>query len=489
MNFYLIVVFLYIAFMVTVSIIKSLKVKDQQDFVVSKRNVSTFMMITTLIATWTGAGSLIGGAGLAYRQGLSELWMSVGGWFAIIIIYWLAGRVRHISKYTLPDILEKRYNGAARLLGSMAIIIGCTTIVGYQFKGGAYILELVAGIPWHAGVTIIAIMAITLTALAGMKSIMALDLINGILIIVGILIAVPMLILNLGGVSSVVAAIPPEHLSLFGGRNIIWAAAVFSPVFLLLLGEPSMYQKFSSAKNEKTARKAVAGWIVGIVIVDFTICLLAILGRIKFPNLGAEGHAERVILDIARFGIPQWAGCILLAASMAIVFSTANSFLMAPATNIAHDIIKRFISKDISSKKMIALNRITIAVLGLTAYILLTHFRNVLSMALAAYTMIGAGITPAILAVFFWKRVTTAGGISSILGGMLGTIAAKLAFDIPTVQMYFSQFGIPGNELGEYIIIPAFILATLLLIVVSLLGKPPSENKWKPFFAKSSKQN
>jgi len=108
---------------------------------------------------------------------------------------------------------------------------------------------------------------------------------------------------------------------------------------------------------------------------------------------------------------------------------------------------------------------------------------------LAAYTMIGAGITPAILAVFFWKRVTTAGGISSILGGMLGTIAAKLAFDIPTVQMYFSQFGIPGNELGEYIIIPAFILATLLLIVVSLLGKPPSENKWKPFFAKSSKQN
>jgi len=108
---------------------------------------------------------------------------------------------------------------------------------------------------------------------------------------------------------------------------------------------------------------------------------------------------------------------------------------------------------------------------------------------LAAYTMIGAGITPAILAVFFWKRVTTAGGVSSILGGVLGTIAAKLAFDIPTVQTYFSQFGIPGSELGEYIIIPAFILATVLLVVVSLFGDPPSEDKWKPFFAKSGKRN
>ena len=227
----------------------------------------------------------------------------------------------------------------------------------------------------------------------------------------------------------------------------------------------------------------VIGWIVGIIIVDVLIVTLAILGRVKFPQLGAEGHAERVILDVARYGIPQWAGCLLLTAGIAIVFSTANSFLLAPATNLTHDIIQRFVAKNMSQRAIVIVSRLSVIALGLLAYILLTHFKNVLSMALAAYTMIGAGLTPAILAAFFWKRVTTAGGLASILGGIAGTIGTKLVFDLPNVQAYFTEkFGIPGGELSEYIIIPAASLAIIMLVVVSLLGKKPPEEKWKPFF-------
>jgi len=469
--------------MVGISFYKSFRVKNQKDFMVGGRQVSTFMMVTTLVATWTGAGSLIGGAGLAYRQGFSELWMSVGAWVAILLIYWLAGRVRHIAEFTLPDILEKRYNGAARVFGSIALIIGATTIVGYQFKGGAFVLELVTGIPWQTGVAIMAAMVIILTALAGMKSIVSLDLLNGIMILVAIVIAVPILLFDLGGPSEVVKALPPEYFSLLGGHNIVWAIAIFFPVFFLLLGEPSMYQKFFSAKDEKTAKRSVIGWLIGIIIIDTLIVTLAILGRVKFPNLGAEGHAERVILDVARFGLPAWAGCLLLAGGMAIVFSTANSFLMAPATNLTHDIIQRFIAKNISQKGIVIVNRLTIIILGLLAYILLTHFKNVLSMALAAYTMIGAGLTPAILAAFFWKRVTTAGGVASIIGGIVGTIGTKIVFDMACVQTYFeANWSIPSGELAEYIIIPAFALAAILLIFVSLIDKKPAEEKWRPFF-------
>ena len=178
-------------------------------------------------------------------------------------------------------------------------------------------------------------------------------------------------------------------------------------------------------------------------------------------------------------------GCLLLAAGIAIVFSTANSFLLAPATNVTHDIIQRFIAKDVGQRGIVVINRITIICLGILAYILLTHFKNVLSMALAAYTMIGAGLTPAILAAFFWKRVTTAGGLASIIGGIVGTIATKITFDLPGVQGFFSEkLGIPGAELSEYIIIPAFTIAALLLIFVSLAGKKPPEEKWRPFFEK-----
>lgn len=484
MSVYLYTVIFYLVVMVLIGVSRSRRVHDQQDFMVGGRTVSTILMITTLIATWTGAGSLIGGAGLAYRQGFSELWMSVGAWIAILIVYKLAGRVRHICEYTLPDILEDRYNGVARFFGSIALIIGCTTIVGYQLKGGAYVLEVVAGIPWEKGVAMIAVGVILLTALAGMKSVVSLDLVNGILILAAIMVAVPLLYFDLGGGVAVKAALPPEHFTLFGGRNIVWAIAVFLPVFFLLLGEPSMYQKFFSTKNEATAKHAVIGWVIGIIIVDVLICTLAVLGRAKFPELGATGHPERVILDVARFGLPAWAGCLLLAGGLAIVFSTANSFLLAPATNITHDIVQRFFAKGASQRTIVIVNRLTIVILGVVAYFLLTRFKNVLTMALTAYTMIGAGLTPAILAAFFWKRVTSAGGLSSILGGIAGTIGTKIVFDLPQVQAYFTaNYGIPGDELGEYIIIPAFLLATVLLMVVSLAGKKPPEEKWRPFFS------
>lgn len=472
MSIYFWVVVAYLAVLVGISLWRSFRVKDQKDFMVGGREVSTFLMVTTLIATWTGAGSLIGGAGLAYRQGYSELWMAVGAWIGILIIYFLAGRVRHIAEYTLPDILEKRYNSAARLFGSIALIIGCTTIVGYQFKGGAYVLELTTGIPNHIGIIIMAAAVIVLTSLAGMKSIVSLDLLNGLMIIAGIVVAVPLLVSSVGGVDAVVASLPETHFSLMGGRNAIWALAVFFPVFLLLLGEPSMYQKFFSAKDEKTARRAVVGWIIGIIIVDVLIVTVAILGRVKFPNLGAEGHAERVILDVARHGLPTWAGCLLLTSAIAIVFSTANSFLLAPATNLTHDIIQRFIIKEMKQMTVVVVSRLAVIGLGLVAYILLAHFRNVLTMALAAYTMIGAGLTPAILAAFFWKRVTAAGGLASIIGGIIGTIVTKIVFDMPSVQSYFEvRFAIPGAELGEYIIIPAATVAITALVVVSLAGK------------------
>jgi len=485
MNVYLIVVICYLVLMVGISVYRSFSIKNQKDFMLSNRNVSTFLLVTTLIATWTGAGSLIGGAGLAYRQGFSELWMAVGGWLGIVVTYWFAAKIRHISQFTLPDILEKRYNGFAKLLGSIAIIIAFTTIVGYQLKGGAFVLELTAGIPIETGTLVMAVMIILLTAFGGMKSIVSLDLINGLLIIVAIVIAVPLLIFDLGGPAAVIEAMPAEHFSIFGGHGIVWALAVFFPVFLLLVGEPSMYQKFSSAKDERSARRSVIGWIIGILIVDLFIVALAILGRIKFPQLGAEGHAERVILDVARFGLPAWAGCLLLTGGMAIVFSTANSCLMAPATNATHDIIQRFIVKDMSQRTVVIVNRIMIAVLGILAYFLLTRFSNVLTMSITAYTMIGAALTPALLAAFFWKRVTTAGGVAAILGGIFGTIGAKILIDMQCIQQYcFRTFCIPCEELGEYIIIPAFALSFILLIVVSLAGKPPPEEKWKAFFEK-----
>jgi len=484
-NAYILALILYLGITVVISALRALAVKDQKDFMVGGRKVSTFMMVMTLVATWTGAGSLIGGAGLAYRQGYSELWMSVGAWIGILIVYKWAGRVRKIAEYTLPDLLEKRYNAAARLFGSLAMIIGCVTIVGYQLKGGAYILEVTTNIPWNKGVMIIGAAVIVLTLLGGMRSVVALDLLNGLMILFGIGIAALVLFFDIGGVGGMTSSLPKSHFSILGGHSLVWGISVMLPVLLLLLGEPSMYQKFFSTESESTARKAVIGWVIGVILVDLLICTVAILGRIKFPHLGEEGVAERVILDVARKGLPVWGGVLLLAAALAVIFSTADSFLLTASTNLTHDIIERFIVKGDSKQKIVLINRVVVVLFGVIAYLLLTRFRNVLTMAIAAYTMIGAGVTPAVIAAFFWKRATPGGGLASIIGGIIGTIAAKVACDIVVVQRYFeAHFGIPSSELGEYVMIPAALLAFGMLVLVSLIQSPPAPSKWEPFIEK-----
>ncbi len=94
---YLWVVGLYLVFLIGVSVFRSRAVKTQDDFMVAGRNVPWHLLVGTLVCTWIGSGSLFGGAGLAFREGFSALWMSAGAWVGIIVVYFLAGRVRRIA--------------------------------------------------------------------------------------------------------------------------------------------------------------------------------------------------------------------------------------------------------------------------------------------------------------------------------------------------------------------------------------------------------
>jgi SSS family solute:Na+ symporter/sodium/proline symporter len=245
-----------------------------------------------------------------------------------------------------------------------------------------------------------------------------------------------------------------------------------------------MYQKFFAAKDEHAARRAVIGMIVGVVFIESMLCAIAVIGSSKYfsqaPFAGADGalikaETETIILQVARYDLPIYAGALMMAAAVAIILSTANTFLMIPSTNLARDIYQRFINPQVSKEKIVQIQRLLIVVLGVLAYVMATFFKSILDMAFTAYTMVGAGVTPALLATFLWKRTSIAGGVASIAAGMLVTIAVTTAnFILPEPLME-----------TDYIIIPAASASILTLIVVSLLTSPPPEEKWKPFWAET----
>ena len=100
----------YLILLIAVGAIRSRQVKNETDFMVAGRKLSTGVLVGTLLATWIGSGSIFGGAGLAYDKGLPALWFDAGVWVAIVVLYFVAGRVRRFGQFTVPDILEPRYN-------------------------------------------------------------------------------------------------------------------------------------------------------------------------------------------------------------------------------------------------------------------------------------------------------------------------------------------------------------------------------------------
>ncbi|MDH5644123.1 MAG: sodium:solute symporter family protein [Gemmatimonadota bacterium] len=489
MNWFVTIVFAYPIILVAVSLWRSKSVKSHEDFMVAGRSVPVPLLVGTLVCTWIGSGSLFGGAGLAYRTGIAELWFSFGAWVGLVCVYFIAHRVRKIAQFTVPDILEQRYNATARLLGTLAIILAYVTIAAYQFRGGGWILSIVTegAISPTAGMYITAVTIVAFTAFAGMVSIVTVDIFNGTIITLGVLFALPYLIFANGGIVEVFGNLPDGHLSPLGGHNVLWVFGVAMPTFLLLMGESGMYQKFFAAENAGAARKAVVGMVIGVVIIETAIALLAIVGRSVYPDLMEQtsvvGRAasETVILMIARYGLPTLGGVVLLAAAIAIVLSTGNTFLLVPSTNLSHDIYQRFINPNASETQKLLVQRVSIVAFGALGILLLTQFETVLAMALYAYSLVGASLTPALLAAFLWRRVTPQGGVACLAGG-LGTIVG-LAF-LNRWMDFKMTFG--GTEFdfasSDYIVIPGVIVSIGLMVVVSLLTPASPKEKWGPFF-------
>lgn len=485
MNLYATVLGIIVFTLLAVSVGSLHNVKTKADYLVAGRSLPAFVLIFTLLCSWIGSGSLLGGAENAYRHGFAALWQAGGGWAGLLLIYFIAPRARKFAQFTIPDLLETRYNQTARVLGVIAISFTYTAVTSYQFVGGGDILHLIfpTAITPVLGQFILAAFVIVFTAIAGMASVAYMDVAIGLLATFTLIVALPVLAHRAGGWSAVHAALPATHFQVLGDLSFAQAMELFLPTCLLLLGNQSMYQKFFSAKSEKAATHAVVGWIIGTVILETVIVAIAVVGSALFP--GGEVHDRpREILaysglhgfsaSTAAFGsrLLPLLGALLVGAIFAKIISTANNWLFSPATNLINDVYIRYISPAASNKRTLAISRLMVVFLGIWALYQSLHVQSVLKKSLYAYTIYSAALTPVILAAFFWKRATASAAVASIAVGTFVTITWDTAF---------IHSHVPAILARRDAIFPALIASLLALIVVSLLTPPPTAAQLQPF--------
>src|ERR1700749_2538044 len=230
MTLYILVLCLIVLALLSVSGARLGKVKTKADYLVAGRSLPAFVLVFTLLSSWIGSGSLLGGAENAYKHGFSALWQGGGGWAGLLLIYFIAPRARKFAQFTIPDLLEARYNQTARVLGVIAILFAYTAITSYQFIGGGDILHLVfPSITARHGQEIIAAFVIVFTAIAGMSSVAHMDLAIGLLATVTLIVALPILAHIAGGWSAITASLPATPFQVLGDFSATRALELFLP--------------------------------------------------------------------------------------------------------------------------------------------------------------------------------------------------------------------------------------------------------------------
>ncbi|MBN1272249.1 MAG: sodium:solute symporter family protein [Candidatus Aminicenantes bacterium] len=374
MSTFLVIILIYMAALTIMNFWKSRKVKSQDDMMLAGRQIPISKMIFTLICTWIGSGTFISGAEFAAKAGWSAMWQVGGVGVGIIIIYFLASKIRTFGQYTVGDILETRYGPVARIFGAVAIIISFTTIVSYQFKAGGYILNIITDgkVSTQQGVFFAFLFVTVFTMIGGMVAIANTDLPNGIVILTALVISTPLVIIKVlkSGLFKYLPLEQVKRLAIEAPDKLVDVLpethrAVFNPTFtynpplkilamgistmLLLLGVQSLYQKFYSARNPQEARKAAGIWMVGTLIIESVAIIIAVFATAYFANRlfiaqPAFDHAE-VIIRAAREMIPPAVGVLLLGAATVVVISTGMNYLLSPTTTLIRDVIQRFFSK------------------------------------------------------------------------------------------------------------------------------------------------
>ena len=303
-----------------------------EDFVFAGRSLPRPVMVGTLLATWVGSGTIIGGASFAYEYGpLASIFFLAGTPVGIVVLYMVARRVREASTYTVPQMLEAKYGVGVRIIAALITVLAYTGITAYQFTGGGSIIAVITPMDPGQGAIIVAALVVFLAFAGGLKSVAWTDFLSALVIVFGLLLAIPLILGGeLGGWNDYWQGMPETHRTLSGGLNAVQLLGYFLPLFLLILADQNMYQRFGAAKSPDDARNSAAGFFVSSFFVTVPVAILASASVVLLPGI----DPDNAILSLAGDGIlPFILGGLLLSGALAFIITTARrSFCPVPET-------------------------------------------------------------------------------------------------------------------------------------------------------------
>ncbi|MBT7465594.1 MAG: cation acetate symporter [Bacteroidetes bacterium] len=234
-------------------------------------------------------------------------------------------------------------------------------------------------------------------------------------------------------------------------------------LFLGTASLPHILIRYYTVPSQRDARKST---IVAIAAIGFfyVLTLFMGLGAATSGVLNLEDGNMSAPLLAKAFGVGLFA--IISAIAFATILGTVSGLIVASSGAIAHDLIDRYMGKQLSDKAKVRAGKIAAAGVGVVAIILGIIFKgmNVSFLVGWAFAVAASANLPAILMVLFWKKTTAKGIASSIIVGIVSAIGIIVTG--PSISKQF--FGTEGLHGLDSPAIISFSLAMITLIIVSL---------------------
>ena len=490
--FMLISIVVYMVGIVWIGILCSKKNKNTDDFYLGGRKLGPFVTAMSAEASDMSSWLLMGLPGVALVTGLAEpVWTAVG--LAVgTYLNWLivAKRIRVYTQIcgnssTVPAFFSNRYRDEKRILSVIAAVVIVIFFVPYTasgFSACGKLFNSLFGIDYHVAMVVSALVIVGYTALGGFLAASTTDFIQSIVMTLAIFVVIIYGTTTAGGIDVVIdnAKSMAGYFSVTSIFNPDTGAA--EPYSLLTIvsllawglgyfGMPHILLRFMAVEKPekiKLSRRVATIWVVISMAVSIFIGVAG-NAMIHAGRIESQNDSERILIAIAtaisKHGVlPALIAGIILAGLLAAIMSTADSQMLAASSSVSQNIVREVFVKDLSEKKSMLVARCTLIGIAFVAVILAWNQNSsVFRIVSFAWAGFGAAFGPVVLLALFWKR-----------SNMWGTLAGMLSGGI---MVFVWKYGIStlGGVFAIYELLPAFLVALVVNVLVSLATKAPSQ--------------
>ncbi len=470
-----IVLIVYLGILAALAIWSRRETHTLAGFYLAGKKLPYWVVAFSTNATGESGWLLLGLSGMGYAVGVQAYWVVVGEILGVAASWWIVAR--RLKKFgdetdaiTVPDILVAKFADKSHLIRGIAVAIILVMVTAYvtaQMVATGKAFNSFLGMEYATGVIVGSVIIIGYTFVGGYKAVCYTDVVQGALMLLGLIVVPAAAVIASGGWSEVESNLllqDPSLLDMFavsdGGKPAWIAIASFVAVGLPFIGVPQLLVRYMSAEDDGQIKKARIVSLAVLLVFTTGAVTAGVAGRALFPGLE---DAETIFPVISNNLFPEVISGMLLVVVLSAIMSTVDSLLLLASSSVVRDTYQKIIGTTKDEETLSQYGKYVTAIIGVIAVVMgIQEPRVIFDFVLASWSGLGSAFGPVVVGVLYYRRITWEGVVSGMLGGFVASVAWLTWFK--------------DDFHGLYEAIPGFIVGFILTYGVSWLTSKKTES-------------